>query len=511
MGGGVDNLTYSQNKFYKKIYKIVNGTIAQATIFTFGDSVAGFGSTTISRNLKDTFGVVGYAGSQIGDGTSSLGGISMDSSTGTVTTVSSYAYWAIGSHRELSANATATFGASGSAMTGTKFTAYLAKGVGLGTALVELVDNAGVVQTTVGTFNLSNATPDLQIATVTVGAVVARRIKITAVSGVVPVLTCGYVNTLVSGVCLVQLSVGGLSLVNALSAPAAILTKFYQDIAPDLTTYHMREGNATLINDTSNGLNVLLSRFDAGWTGSDYLFIAPTAGVIDAGLSKVNAPSFQEGQAIKNIAESRNNMFLDSFSVLGSYEDILSRDNAYDGNHVNATEREQLGAQIGKIVGLTSMPNYPQASVVSNNLVKTASLVVRKLEGQTVASKFESDNFGFDGYLRTNRWMQITDMSGAVGLFVSPAWSGGSGVIIGYGNPSFSGDISRYAVNGHVNQTTGKTTFYSRVNNNLSTNTIPLIPSTPPSVTGSKSSGAALTSLLSTLATLGIITDATTT
>lgn len=454
---------------------ILSGSVVQAPLFMFGDSVAGFGPVTLFNALQNAIGVAGYAGTAVGDGTTSLGGVSRDSTTGTITEENGTTVpynplnWPTGTtFGTLSTGATATYGTSGSPFNGTYFAAYLKKGVGQGVALVELVDNAGTVQSTVGTFNLSAASDSLQIASITLGAAAARRIKVTASSGSVTVCALQFKNTLIPGVVLCGMSRGGLPLSDSTQTNASMVSAFYADCAPVLSTYHMREGGGATIN-AANGLTQMLANLEGAYSGSDWVFIGPTAGSQDAGVQVASSVSYDESLAVRAIAINRGNVFIDTIQLLGSYAQIMARDAGFDGNHVNVTERAKIGSAIINEIGLLSLDGLPITQPVRNAKTRSARVAVSKNGTESAEPLWiESDNYNIDGYLRTDRWLSVTDKAGNVGVFVSPGWGGGSGVILGYGNPGFVGDVSRYSANGQysisVHPTTGVATLYSKVN-----------------------------------------------
>jgi hypothetical protein len=454
-------------KIVSNLMALTNGVTAQPVMMTWGDSVAEYVAGPCLTTLSRKYGAVGYG----------FGYTATYQSSGTVTNkTGDYTYWPNGTHREISAGSSVTIHrTSGQVFTAKKFYAFLVDHADGGDVTVDVVDASAIV---LGTQTVStNGAVALHAVTITLGSVSNARIKITASTGTAIVVGVYAVDTTAAGVGLCSLGVGGINLVDANSvAHPSILAGVMTILQPAAIFYSMREVSndethladpASWISDPVNGVQALIDKFDAGFA-SPWILIAPTAAAFDAGLTRSTAPSAVEGAALRDVAVANDYAFFDSWLALGSWEDIVARNNANnDGIHIGAVEQQLLADQFYLYSGWGNFGTYSDRDVRNNTTQSNRFIVTKNAAFPGTGAYLGTNGSGDDLTAFLYRWFDIRHTGGTrCARFSTGAGSdGGAGAIISSGN--LSTNINYYEANGDwsikVDGATGVATLYARV------------------------------------------------
>jgi hypothetical protein len=446
--------------------RIVDGTLARLKTLQFGDSVSGWVSNELQASLTAQ---LQSAGAGPGAMTATV------STGGAATAANAFDVWPSGGAWSIPSSGSVRFGRNGSTATATYFAVWIACEPGAGAATVELLDSGGTVQTTIATNTAcAGALGAVIKISTTLGAAAARHIRVTAVGGAIRVVAQCAVNTLTAGTVHSTCQQGGITLTQATSATAlANFQAVFSDsqIQPDCITYSMRE-SAALVNST---LPALLAAMDSAAPLADFIFTAPTAGSGDAGLTEAAAGSYLEGQALLAIAQTRRNVFVDSWSILGNYEKIIARDSTFDGAHVSTADRNTLALHFFAATGLGAIYGAPASANLRAYQGQAYQYEVNKeyaVAGSSPSGRMRSDNSNSDLNFDCARWLNVYGPDGTtLGMRISAAWGGGSGAIFPPGESGFIDSAGQYARDGmwglRVNPTTGAATLYGKVSGTL--------------------------------------------
>lgn len=480
LAGGLSGLfvpgtnTRGWPKFQSVIDALTQGTVAQPVIMQMGDSVTAYCSTPLITRLTRSFAQVGWGFVQT----------KITTKTGTVTEVSNdYTYWINGTHTLIASSGSAVWKTlGGQDFIGNKAFVFLANQVGGGSAIVSAIAASGGATLATQTVSTSGAIGP-QVITLTWTTAQTFNLKVEASSGPVVVVGVTALNTSLAGFVVAPIGVGGINLVQMNSAPGAIWTAVVGALTPALITYSMREVSNDVqhlsapkswVLDPVNGLPPMIAKADAGYA-APWLCVGPTAASIDLGITKDSAPSYLEGQSLKEVASPRGLAFFDSFTALGSWEDIVARNNSgNDGTHIGAVEQQLLAQKFFESANLHTMFGVPLAQDICNQYTYSYRFYMKK-DAVTLGQSnnwIGSSGDGADLQIGTYRWLDVVNGStGKRGLRVSTGAGpdGGAGVIMATG--ALVSNSNYYTTDGEcgllVNPTTGVVTLYGRVSGAL--------------------------------------------
>lgn len=385
---------------------------------SFGDSVARLKNNFILPRLNAALGRIGFAGERAAN----VGGLTLDASSGTVIQPNGslvpydYTYWPSGQHYYLNESSSARFGWSAAPLTGNVFRVYIPKGPAFGANItVRLLDGSNSVTNSTN-YDASAGSVEFGYVEFNLGASpAARRVEVVTGAGEeCVVIAVSARDTTKPGTIMTGVNRGGLSLTDILSCPNLHLVAGFMGVErPSIFTYEMREGPDV---DISTALPETLDALTEMWDEADWLFYGGTPGNLDAGFAKEEAPTWIENESVRKVALQSGYAFFDGYTPLGSYEDLLAIDPAYDGNHVNEQLSHWLASLAVRQFGLLDFCLMPLAPVAMNTpTVWTTGVRFNKILDPLVtdAGRIAPEPvYGVDLQAYLNRWVSFTDAAG---------------------------------------------------------------------------------------------------
>lgn len=449
------------NHCFNKIFAAQAGA-SQLRIVNFGDSVGQLKYLQYGYTLNRLMGCT-YPGA----GTNPSG-TAIAASAGDVlygngafnALTNQWSYWPTGSLTEITNGNSPTFLTGGANPLFTKIQFFYIKEPGGGNFDVKV---NGV---TVGSVTTANAT--ISIGKFEYSQSVAQySVSISCTSGSVKIAMAHFINANVTGIDYYNCTVGGISLDNCFKYQTSIdnFVFFLNAIGVDLFTFEMKEALTYPDGTTfSQRISQLCDILDAsGLTdNSDVVLFGSTP------VATGDADQITQNTILRNAAISRRLMYWDGYSPIGSYANMVTLGWQGDGVHPDTKASAYLAGLFLNDMGFNSL-TYSWGACALNDRTRPSYLgdntAIGRQSSRQVLFKPEP-TFGFDWEIQAPRSVKLGEST--YGTFGIHYYADGGGPKLGFNNT-------------------------------------PAI--TKPTVTGSKGANAALTSLLTALANLGLITD----
>jgi hypothetical protein len=398
--GGVKQTDFLQSvkglpNLYKKIATINGGTAARVRWLCLGDSYAQKLFSPASDVLYSMLG--GDAG---GFFTASVGGISVNATTGTVTgQTAAFDAWPSRLAESFATGATRTYGRGGSTTTCDTIKVYYVKEPSAGTFKLQ-VDGADAAGFT--NVSASGTLGQLGIATITTTRA-THNLTIVNLTGTVRIIGVGFEDSTVSGLVVINVSQGGIPMggqTNSMTGQATSLANFQAFLA-DLTPDVMITENKEASSYYATALSTLFAITAAG---------APNMDVIGVGsppLAANDSDQVIQNAQLKAACEAAGYIYWDSYLPFKSYAKMAALGLEGDGVHVSTTADQYRALLMLRDLGILNF--YGRNP---HQRLKLLQLIIGQPKETTPAAVVGTDAFNLDLLIDLGRSLKLRNASG---------------------------------------------------------------------------------------------------
>lgn len=328
----------------RKLGQLQAGTSAAIRSVSFGDSLAGFKSEFVLRELSMRIGAtVGRQPTSVGAGYDTSPYANIVAGTFSSNAGDLYAYWPTGPLNQITNTSRVSFLSGGVDPTFSRMKVYYVKESGAGIMKLTITPDGGA-QTDVQTINAANATVALGVYEF-VQTRGKSKFELIGVSGN-PIRIIGVTDTgLENFVYQFMVGKGGANLTDMMSGvnSRALFTAFLADYAPDVAFFEMDE----IFLDAD--LELLRLCWANGQPTADKIFIATTPQV-----TIPTSPARRDKLRDWVAACDSTHFFFDGWAPVAPYQRLVDLGWEGDGVHINFVAQAYLASILADKMGFTS-------------------------------------------------------------------------------------------------------------------------------------------------------------